>query len=313
MRVQRFNLIPDKLEYKVKSLENIKNKIIDFFCLDSSIQINYSIINDYEMSISIKKSVSKEIPVLYQSNEKYIKNDKWKNKLFQTYKHKNNEIKPMLEECKNNWLKLNPNLIYTYYTDEDCIKFLTNFYDNSFVEVFNNIKQGVLKCDFFRICYLYIVGGFYCDIDMEPIIPFKDFIDDKITFSSVVDSSRTACFNAFIYSSPRNPILLDSILLFLRYNHKEIVWKIGAFGSCRDLLLSIKKDIVNTDPQRKVPLLMSGLFNDGKVKILEEVLMDSDVYSWQVCSNGKPLIKSRMSKEKYDYVNHCFVVENKTN
>ena len=41
--------------------------------------------------------------------------------------------------------------------------------------------------------------------------------------------------------------------------------------------------------------------------------MDSDVYSWQVCSNGKPLIKSRMSKEKYDYVNHCFVVENKTN
>ena len=75
MRVQRFNLIPDKLEYKVKSLENIKNKIIDFFCLDSSIEINYSIINDYEMSISIKKSVKKEIPVLYQFNEKYIKND----------------------------------------------------------------------------------------------------------------------------------------------------------------------------------------------------------------------------------------------
>jgi mannosyltransferase OCH1-like enzyme len=310
MRVQRFNLIPDKLEYKIKSLENIKNKIIDFFCLDSSIEINYSIINDYEMSISIKKSVKKEIPVLYQFNEKYIKNDKWKNKLFQTYKHKNDEIKPMLKECKDNWLKLNPNLIYTYYTDEDCIKFLSNFYDNSFVEVFNNIKQGVLKCDFFRICYLYIVGGFYCDIDMVPLVPFKDFIDDKITFCSVVDSSRTACFNAFIYSSPRNPILLDSILLFLRYNHKEIVWKIGAFGSCTDLLLSIKKQIVNTDPQRKVPLLMSGLFNDGKVKILEEVLMDSDVYSWQVCSNGKPLIKSRMCKEKYDYINHCFVVEN---
>ena len=309
MRLQRFNLEPNKLEYKVKSLQIIKNKILDFFCLDPSIEINYSIINDYEMSISIKKSVKKEIPVLYQYNQNYIKNDKWRNKLFQTYKHKNDDIKPMLEEVKNNWLKKNPNLEYTYYTDEDCIKFLSNFYDNSFVEIFNNIKQGVLKCDFFRICYLYIVGGFYADIDMVPLVPFKDFIDNKVRFCSVVDSSRINCFNAFIYSSPRNPILLDSILLFLRYNHKEIVWSIGAFSSCRDLLLSIKKEIVNTDPQRKVPLLMSGLFNDGKVKILEEVLMDSDVYSWEVCSNGKSLIKSRMDKSKYDYLNHRFCCE----
>ena len=29
------------------------------------------------------------------------------------------------------------------------------------------------------------------------------------------------------------------------YNHKEIVWNVGAFGSCRDLLIAIKKEEKN--------------------------------------------------------------------
>ncbi len=309
MRVERFNLVKDKNEYKITSKSNLLNKELNFYCLDSNIDIEYKILDKHNFKLYLKKSSNVELPVLYEIKCNYVKNDNWKNQLIQTYKSRDEKVMPMLNYCKELWIEKNKDLKYTYYDDSDCINFFKTYYDNSFVDIFNDIKQGALKCDFFRICYLYIFGGYYCDIDMKPLESFNNFIEDNVEFSSVVDSSRMNCFNAFIYSKPRHQILMDSILAFLRYNHKEIVWNVGAFGSCRDLLLAIKKEVFNSDSQKKIPLLMSGYFNDGKVKMLEEVLCGHSVYDWKVMFCGKELILSRMEEDKYDYINHRFVCE----
>ncbi len=310
MRIQRINLLPNKDNYRIKSLQkliiNRKNQEIIFDTLEPQlVQITYSIENEYIFHIKLKKSVKKEIPVLYQINNDYTKlNLGWENNLFQSYKNITDDNKKYLEEVKNEYLNLNKDLKYHFYDDNDCINFFKKYYDDSFVEIFNNIKQGAIKCDFWRICVLYIFGGNYCDIDFKPLQPFK-LINENKSFVGCVDMSYCAMFNAYIYSSPRNPILLNSILEFFKYNHKEIIWNIGAFDSNVDLLQSIKKEIYTSDCISNIPhILYQGDYNDGKVRIIEEKLCGSSVYDFYILYNGTKIFKSR--RDNYNYKTHQF-------
>lgn len=309
MRIQHILLTPEYTEYKIKSLQNLYNKgnqhKLAFFTLNPEVIIDYYIINNFEFAIRLKNKINKPTHLIYEIDYDYSNITKnYKNKLHQTYKSKK-DIEDILIKIKKEYTDLNKNLNYIFYDDKDCIKFLKDYTDNYFVEIFNNISAGSIKADFWRIIVLYVWGGYYTDIDFVPYIPFNR-INNNNDFIGVVDQSNRALFNAFLFSKPRHNILMDSILRFLEIDVKNIKWTIGAFQSCYDLLLSVKKEIYLTDPQKDIPhILFNGEYNNKKIKIIQELLCGDNVYCWYVCDNGTKCFKSR--RDDYDYKTHKFI------
>lgn len=313
MRLQHILLEPNKTEYIIKSKQKIiPTKELKFYTLNPNVKIHYKYINDKTFKINIENPVEKNTNLLYELDLDYEKifdpkidgKYKFPRIIHQSYKSKKG-IEEHLNKIKNEWLKLNTNYKYKFYDDIDCIDFFDMYFDEYFVDIFKSIPQGAIKCDFWRLCILYIFGGTYADIDFVPYKSIESIVGDN-NFVGVVDMSHKVMFNAFIHSNPRNPILLDSILRFLEIDVKNIKWTIGAFQSCYDLLYSIKKEIFNDDPQKIIPhILLNGEYKESKVKIIQEVLCGDNVYEFYVIDNGVKVFKSR--REDYDYKTHKFI------
>ena len=84
--------------------------------------------------------------------------------------------------------KLNPDKEILFFTDDDVVKFLSKEYDSSYVDFFHTIKRGCNKGDFFRYCYLYKEGGYYCDVDIRHLEPIKNYISPDIDFEVEYES-----------------------------------------------------------------------------------------------------------------------------
>lgn len=91
------------------------------------------------------------------------------NVLFTSYLCSKDE--PIILNILNNWKKLNPEFDIKYFSDKDVDNFFENHYQR---ESYKKLKNGVAKADFFRICYINKYGGYWFDIDIEPITISKD-------------------------------------------------------------------------------------------------------------------------------------------
>lgn len=306
MRLQHILLEPNKTEYIIKSKQKlIPKKELKFYTLNPNVEIHYIYINEKTFKLNLKNKIEKKTHLLYEVDMEYSSDS---NNIFQSYKSKKG-IEKQLEKIKSEWLELNPHMNYRFYDDIDCIDFFDRFFDDFFVDIFKSIPQGAIKCDFWRLCILYIFGGTYADIDFVPYKSIMSIVKNN-NFVGVVDMRHMVMFNAFIYSNSRSPILLDAILRFLEIDVKNIKWTIGAFQSCYDLLYSVKKEIYVEDPQKVIPhILLNGEYKEKKVKIIQEVLCGDNVYDFYVIDNGVKVFKSR--RNDYDYQSHKFIDKEK--
>lgn len=115
------------------------------------------------------------------------------------------------------WKDLNPNFNIKFFNDNKIIEFLTQEYDITYVDFFKNIKFGCFKADFFRYCYLYKYGGYYFDIDIEPILPIKEIIDYKVNYVTILSKFDGHIFQAVLVVNKNNPIIkmcIDDMLYY---------------------------------------------------------------------------------------------------
>ena len=64
------------------------------------------------------------------------------------------------------------------------------------------------KADLWRICKLYINGGVYADIDLVPCISLNSILLSTNSFYTCLSIVPNSCFQAFIATEPKNPLLL---------------------------------------------------------------------------------------------------------
>lgn len=134
----------------------------------------------------------------------------------------------------NNWKKLNPDYEIKLYDDEMIKKFLLEEYGELYENIFNYLKDGPIKADFWRICILYKNGGIYSDIDIMPLIPLSSFIEKNIDF---VTCSSYWHFNFnpnFIISNKNNIILKKCIDWYInKYinNYNYNYWKLSIMNA----------------------------------------------------------------------------------
>lgn len=103
------------------------------------------------------------------------------------------------------WINLNPEYSYKFFDNNDRINFIKNNFPTEVINIYHQLPHGAIKADLFRICYIYINGGVYSDIDQPCIKPLDSIIDDDDDFVSGVENSTP--HQMLIISSPKNPFL----------------------------------------------------------------------------------------------------------
>jgi mannosyltransferase OCH1-like enzyme len=101
-----------------------------------------------------------------------------------------------------------PGYEYEHYTDDDIKKFFSTDPDLLFpniINVFEKIKIGQHKADFFRYYYLYKKGGVYMDTDLMLNTNIEEIVQDY-KFVSVTTTPNIA-FNGFICVTPKHNIM----------------------------------------------------------------------------------------------------------
>lgn len=98
-----------------------------------------------------------------------------------------------------------------YYSDNDCINFISKNYNNNLADIFKNLSTGAHKADLFRYCVLFKLGGIYLDIKIGIVRDISLIFDHKLEKTLYTVLSRDHIFQGIIASYPKNIIFLDLI------------------------------------------------------------------------------------------------------
>ncbi len=197
----------------------------------------------------------------------------------------------------NNWKILNPEYKIKLYDDEMCKEFLLKEYSQLHLDIFNFLKDGPIKGDFWRVCILNKYGGLYIDADIKPLVPLKLFIEKDDYFVTCIsknfkkDRLEFQLNPHFIACYKNNTYLQNSIHRYIHQYTNKIPYDYWGYSICK--LLTIK----GISEQKSQIIYI----NNKKFKFLNEKTSDICEY------HGKDVLKNR-----YDsYSNHDFINTNK--
>jgi len=131
-------------ENDIENIENILNSISE----EKESQMRLNCVNIYN---KLKNNYSNKNKCNIQT-------------IFTSYKCSINE--PIIQLILNKWSMLNPDKNICYFSDNDINSF---FKDTNYYKLYSKMKNGVAIADFFRLAYINKYGGFWFDIDLEPI------------------------------------------------------------------------------------------------------------------------------------------------
>ena len=96
--------------------------------------------------------------------------------IHQTYK--TNDLPTEISEVVQRLKDMNPTFEHRFYTDEDCLKFIKENYDEETLNLYLSINPnyGSAKSDFFRYLLMYKVGGVYLDIKSCTTKPLEEVL-----------------------------------------------------------------------------------------------------------------------------------------
>ena len=117
---------------------------------------------------------------------------------------------------------------YRFYTDEECLQFITTHFPPEVREAYETILPGAYKADLFRYCVLLIHGGVYADLDvmLESNLDFA--IPRDVGFMVPLDAPganadhQMCLWNGFMAVAPGHPFLAKTIETVVN-NEKVII------------------------------------------------------------------------------------------
>lgn len=196
----------------------------------------------------IAENDSKRSEFLYSflNNKKYNNFDIGRSTIPKTiilYWHNLNELPFDVLECIESWKILEKQGFEFKLFDNDSAKiFIRENLDSECLKAYLNCHHPAMRCDYFRLCYLYICGGFYVDCDeylltsdlnnlfdndyikLQPLcysVEQNSMVENESYITDPYDPSRTYYFNNNpIISPPRH----DLILIALKRSTKKLLY-----------------------------------------------------------------------------------------
>lgn len=164
----------------------------------------------------------------------------------------------------NRWLELNPKWNIEFSDDNDCLSYIDKHFGKEYVDLFNHIGNGPNKADVWRLCKLYVEGGVYTDIDIIPLIPIEQIVEDVdfCTCKSIVPNSM---FQAFIYVSEKNNLIIKECLESLLKNKYTYKWDLYGIEPTIDMYNVMVKMGIDVK-------VGTSISNNYKIRILGEYI-----------------------------------------
>ncbi len=184
-----------------------------------------------------------------------------------------------------NWKRLNPEYEIKLYDDELCREFLLKEYSPLHSKIFDFIKDGPIKSDFWRCCIINKYGGLYVDADIEPLVPLKEYIDGDEYFVTCFSANKKMLNPHFIMCNKDNSILQYCIDKYIKYYSIGIPYNYWGWSITRILKFNFYGK--------------SGIYllNNNKYKFLAELK------TYNHCEYKKKIVLHNRYKE---YINHEF-------
>ena len=235
-------------------------------------------------------------------------------------------------DAMQTWADLNPEYEYNYFDDQDCKEFLIANFNKDVVLAFNLLKVGAAKADFFRYCYLYIIGGIYSDLDNLCIKPINEYVDlDKDEFVSILDLPQAKpgksidrnglpvynyplvywIYQAFLASIPNNPIFERLINIITINTLRRVMpdqpwstwWEVRGDGVTIHMTgPKMMADVINQYVGRSINSSFTlGVLPCDKLKIrftgsLKGTMMNQEIHNY----NDEKIIKVKYEGYNFD-------------
>lgn len=125
-------------------------------------------------------------------------------------------------------IKLNPEYNHYFFNNLERIKFISEHFPEDVLSAYNSLVPGAFRADLFRLCVLYIEGGFYFDSGVYFIEPLRNIIKEDTPLLLCEDSNthfllrngKKPIYNGFFGSVKGHPLFLENINLIVK-NVKE--------------------------------------------------------------------------------------------
>ncbi len=211
------------------------------------------------------------------------------------------------------WKEVYPDYEVKLYDNNDCIDFLNKEYGQEYVDIFNFIKDGPIKADFWRVCILYKYGGIYSDIDVEPLVNINKIIYSDTTFITCLSLAYKLINPHFIVSEPNHKILkmcIDEYLEMFKNKKEYSYWGWSIVFIMKKVLYNIFNEYLTEE----------GIYFDkdnNKYQFLKEnidlsfsILNIKGIWR-KITNNGNGMYckynNIKVLNNKYDdYINHSF-------
>ena len=200
--------------------------------------------------------------------------------------------------CVAKWQTLNPEYTVHAYGNEECIAFLKQEYGQLHVDIFNHIKGGPIKSDFWRLCMLYTRGGVYADADIEPTMPINTFLEEGVQFLTCNSYPSNGLNPQFIISSAGHGILQGCIDTYMQYYTRKILYEYWAW-SITKIMPAVAASYIPSANRYK-----EGIYNN--IQIISQIWpRRSSMYDVYCTWKGRKILANKAPN--YDGAAHCFV------
>lgn len=87
-------------------------------------------------------------------------------KVIVQYWHNLDQIPDDVSNCIKSWRVLKENgFEFKLFDDSTAKKFIADNFDPEYLNAYLKCHHPAMRCDYFRLCYLFVLGGFYIDCD----------------------------------------------------------------------------------------------------------------------------------------------------
>ena len=226
-----------------------------------------------------------------------------------------------INKYSKSWRRLNPDWKIELYDDARCKEFLLNEFSEEFVLLFNYIRDGPIKSDFWRCCVIYKYGGLYADADILPVEPLNKIIDPSDYFVTCLGyrfaEKESNDWNPhFIYTYAGNNILKKTIDCYLFMFRNKFEYSYWTYSICTIWKKYIKECkyltdlIINSGSYHlRIKNKKYKFFIEKKNIIRPGYIGNNNSYNVACLYDNKIVLYNRLLE--YDASNHRFFNENK--
>lgn len=121
---------------------------------------------NFESQAEDHEARSKFIYDFLQKEKSITTNEVLIPKVIMQYWHSSKEIPKDVLECIESWkILLNKGFKFELFDDDSAKNFIIKHLKKRHLNSYLKCHHPAMRCDYFRLCYLYVSGGFYVDSD----------------------------------------------------------------------------------------------------------------------------------------------------